>query len=77
MPRYRIPCWIDIKQNFYIEVDADTPVNALLNLHKLVESSDPNDIDYVEECVNSGEPDGYLNPIDFDDDTTKVEIVEN
>lgn len=76
MPKYRIPCWINQRTNFDITVEADNPTIALLNLHALIESNDPKDIDYVEDCVSSGEIDGYLNPVDFDDNTTNITIVE-
>lgn len=77
MPIYRIPCWINTKIEFTVEVAAENATNALLNLAALVRSSDQRDIDYIEECINSGDATGADGPVDFDQDIEQVKEIDN
>lgn len=76
MPIYRVPCWINTKHEFTIDIAAETPEAAILNLNVLVRSNDQRDIDYVEDCINSGNITGQDGPVDFDSTTENVELVE-
>ena len=75
MTKYRIPCWINIQKQFCIDIEAESPTNAILNLRGLLESSNPKDIDYIEECISNGDMTGLDGPVDYDDDISLVEEV--
>ena len=78
MPKYRVPCWLDLTHDFEVVVEASSPTNALLELHRLVTSHDPDDQDYVEACiVRAGNPSTAGVPVDWTDDPSLAEEVHD
>ena len=76
MPIFRIPCWINTKIEFTIDISAETSEAAILNLAVLVRSNDQRDMDYIEDCINAGNSTGADGPVDFDSTTENVELID-
>lgn len=76
MPIFRVPCWINTKIEFSVDIAAETPEAAILNLTTLVRSNDQRDIDYIEDCINAGVSTGSDGPVDFDPETTNVKLID-
>lgn len=72
--KYKVPCWITKHFDFDMIVEATSPINALAELHRLLTSSDPKDMEYVESQIPKDYPEGE--PIDFHNDDGIVEEVD-
>jgi hypothetical protein len=71
--KFKIPCWVTTSFDFDLVVEASSEINALLELKRLLKSSDPKDISYIETQIPKECPAG---DVDFHDDDGIVELID-
>jgi len=74
MPFFKIPCWIPTTHDFDVVIEAKDTDSAFNKLIDMVHSSDPETMDYIENCINAGSSTGIgENAIDFYRDVLNVQ----
>lgn len=75
MPKYKVPCWVPTNINFFIEVEAETPYDALVKTSNLLSSDDPDFEAKLSDLIENGDLEEWDGTVEVSYDITNVEEV--